>query len=475
MLWLALIFPDLAVECLPGLADSPQSWVLATNGRVLACNAVAAAHGIQPGQGLSGALALDPALQQRPPDPQAQQQILQALAEWGLNFSAEVSLEGTHTLLLEVGTTRRCLGGLEALRQRLQAGLQQRGHRYLEGAAPTPLAALWLARGAPGSIVMHAQQLESSLQSLPVQSAGLSPACLSALLGAGIECIGQLFALPALALARRFGPELPDLLRRALARQADPRLCITAPQRFRRSCELGYPLHEIPRLMAVLSRMIADLADWAWRHAQLLTRIVLVLNHERQAASRIEIGFAGTRSASHLDLVIHESLQRQILPAAVVTLTLEILETQDAPAGSGDLLPAAPGRLREGQELLERLRARLGKAAVSGLAAQADHRPELAWAYTEPGKGGPASAAPLAGPRPLWLLETPRDLGVAALPRLGGPLALLAGPERIESGWWDGGDIARDYFVAAGPDGPQYWVYRERRGEGRWYLQGVFA
>ena len=27
-------------------------------------------------------------------------------------------------------------------------------------------------------------------------------------------------------------------------------------------------------------------------------------------------------------------------------------------------------------------------------------------------------------------------------------LELLAGPERIESGWWDGADVQRDYYVA---------------------------
>jgi protein ImuB len=79
------------------------------------------------------------------------------------------------------------------------------------------------------------------------------------------------------------------------------------------------------------------------------------------------------------------------------------------------------------------------------------------------------------GPRPLWLLEIPRDLGCGALPALTGPLRLLSGAERIESGWWDGADVARDYFVAAAEDGPHYWVYRDCSRESRWFLQGVFA
>lgn len=475
MLWLALVFPDLAVECLPGLGESQDSWVLTDQGRVIVCNAVAHARGIRSGQRLSAAFALDPQLCQRAYDERAEQACLQALAEWALGYSAEVSVEGRQSLLLEVGSTQRYFGGLQALRERLRDGLAQRSHRWLEGGAPTPLAALWLARGLPGQVAAAPAQLREILGVLPVASIGLDAGRLEALHGAGIEHIAQLMKLPAAALARRFGPELPGLLRRALGEHPDPRLLVPPPQAFSRTVELAYPVHEVAQLMGILLRMIPDLGDWGWRKARLLTRIELVLHHERRTPGRLEIGFTGTRNPGHLRLVIEENLRRHVLQAAVVGITLGILESRDAPAASSELFPAAPSRLQQGQELLERLRARLGDAAVHGLSLRADHRPELAWNYAEPGSARSDTAAVADAPRPVWLLEQARDLGIEALPRLGSYLSLLAGPERIEGGWWDGHDIARDYFVASGPDGPRYWVYRERRGEGRWYLQGVFA
>jgi protein ImuB len=62
----------------------------------------------------------------------------------------------------------------------------------------------------------------------------------------------------------------------------------------------------------------------------------------------------------------------------------------------------------------------------------------------------------------------------------GSPLQLLAGPERIESGWWDGALAARDYFIASAADGALVWVYRARlplqaADGGGWFLQGRFA
>ena len=38
-----------------------------------------------------------------------------------------------------------------------------------------------------------------------------------------------------------------------------------------------------------------------------------------------------------------------------------------------------------------------------------------------------------------------------------------AGPERIESGWWDGADVARDYYLARDAQGARQWVFRDLR------------
>ena len=73
------------------------------------------------------------------------------------------------------------------------------------------------------------------------------------------------------------------------------------------------------------------------------------------------------------------------------------------------------------------------------------------------------------------LLDAPRPLPERnAVPQHeDGPLTLLAGPERIESGWWDGQDMERDYFIARTPREALVWVYRERRAG--WYLHGIFS
>ena len=69
-----------------------------------------------------------------------------------------------------------------------------------------------------------------------------------------------------------------------------------------------------------------------------------------------------------------------------------------------------------------------------------------------------------------------------------GPLRLLAGPQRLETGWWDAGaqgPALRDYFIARSDEAGLLWVYRERLaarsgGEAetapvRWFLHGLYA
>jgi protein ImuB len=76
----------------------------------------------------------------------------------------------------------------------------------------------------------------------------------------------------------------------------------------------------------------------------------------------------------------------------------------------------------------------------------------------------------------LWLLPAPQALEESdGQPQHRGALELLGEPERIETGWWDGGDIARDYYVALDARGARLWIYRERASPHRWFLHGLFG
>lgn len=76
-------------------------------------------------------------------------------------------------------------------------------------------------------------------------------------------------------------------------------------------------------------------------------------------------------------------------------------------------------------------------------------------------------------PRPLWMLDEPQRLAPARGSWPG--LRLESGPERIETGWWDGGDVARDYYVAIDARGRRLWIFRRRFIPRHWFLHGIFG
>ena len=111
-----------------------------------------------------------------------------------------------------------------------------------------------------------------------------------------------------------------------------------------------------------------------------------------------------------------------------------------------------------------------------GVCLIAEHRPEAAWRRVHELRWNFASRVSeemvdQGMPRPVWLLDEP-------LPLL--KPEILQGPERIESGWWDGKGVARDYYIARQSHGAQQssgarlWVFQERQSK-RWYVHGLFA
>jgi protein ImuB len=53
-------------------------------------------------------------------------------------------------------------------------------------------------------------------------------------------------------------------------------------------------------------------------------------------------------------------------------------------------------------------------------------------------------------------------------------VAHYCGPERIETGWWRGQDVHRDYYLVETTDGKRFWLFRTL-GDERWFLQGMFG
>ena len=293
---------------------------------------------------------------------------------------------------------------------------------------------------------------------------------LATLDGIGVHRLGELMALPRDGVARRFGQRLLDEIDRAYARLPDPRPLFIAPERYHGQIELPSPVEEVEALLFAVKRLVVELAGFLQGRGAGVTRLRCDMMHEDMEPTSIVIGLAATRQIDHMLNVLRERLAREQLPDRVEAIRLVSEEIAPLAAKEGDFFPTSKRNTAEsGAQLTERLRARLGNDAVQTLGLHADHRPEKAWRYRSDMVATVSVSAP-SSLRPLWLLAEPKPLeGEPSMV----DLKLLSGPERIETGWWDGGEIGRDYFVGRNAEGAKVWLYRDR--EGKWFVHGVFA
>ena len=506
MHWLALHLPQLSLEAfcatLPP-SPVPRPVALVAEHQIHSVDHSAAECGVRPGMKRATALALVADLLLAEADPRRAADALRAVAHTALAYTPAVTRHDGQTVLLEVQASLRLFGGPAALWQRLQAALAPLGHRLHAAAAPTALGAALLAQWQPrdrGDLLQgpHATDL-SALQTLldeaPVWLLGRGREHWEALQGMGLRTLSDLRHLPRSGLARRFGSELLDDLDRARGLQADPRRWLSLPECFDSRLELHARAENTEQVLHGASVLLARLVAWAQARRARVGGFTLCMAHERQRQgalppTELQVDLAEPAlDAAHLQMLLRERLARITLAAPTMDLHLRCSRLVEGAAPNGELFPTRASQAEGLTRLLERLRARLGDAQVLRLEAVADHRPEHA-SRALPAQGLGASAPlalvdlferPLPLHRPAWLLPEPQPLAEReAQPLLQGcPLQLLSGPERIETGWWDGDPTLRDYYIAGAVDGSLVWVYRSRMpvaaGEVSWFLQGRFA
>ena len=488
MLWVALELPALPLQIAERAGASRQPLVIAegpVQRPLVACaNAAAREAGIRAGQAVAAAKALDGGLRVVDRDARAEREALERIAAWAGQFTPMVSLDPLG-IVLEVESSLRLFEGHARLTAAIQRGIRDLGFHATVGVAPTPLAARLFARAeAQGRAVrscLALDELRERLSELPLFLLDWPEKTLAWLTDLGVLRLRDMLELPAEGIARRFGPEIVASLDRLMGRLADPRAPYAPPPRFRSRLELPAEAEGVEALLFALKRMLAEFEGYARGRGAGAQRLSLWLEHGRKARTRLELDFASPeREADFILAITREKLGRLRLPAATIALDLRADALLAYTPRTCAWLPGPREQKVDGERLIERLSARLGRERVFGIALADDHRPEKDWAAIGDRPGVSRQRKPGLSPvfvhRPTWLLQRPHRLITRdGQPALQGALELAAGPERIEAGWWDGEEVRRDYFVATNARGETFWIFRDHRDLSAWYLHGVFS
>lgn len=524
MLWIALNLPQLPLDSILRLqprdaaqlqAQAAAPVVVTHKKRVGWCSPAALDAGIRPGMSEANAWSMTAALQVHARDPERERQALQEAALWTLHFTPHVVLQTTTQtpgLLAEVGPSLRLFGGLAKLRAQLVRGIAELGLQAACAVAPTAAGAWLLAQAAGPAAAEAGAKAEAEatdpivpstadatrlLDALPLSVLESAQPHRETLAGIGCTTLGQLRRLPRAGLARRFGKGLLTEIDRAYGNLAEAHRWFEAPEAIDLKLELPARVEHADALLFAARRLLLQLTGWLTARHAAVAGITLWLHHEprrkdeRQSTPLTILLAAPSRDADHLGLLMRERLGQLVLRAPVIEIALVADRIIAQAAPNTELFPTLASDAENTGRLVERLQSRLGTEAVRCLAIRPDHRPERSHDSPILLQGRPAIRSRNAGMtpppalavpamRPGWLLPQPLALLTRQhKPFYQSPLTLLAGPERIEAGWWDDALALRDYFIAENDRHVLLWIFRLRPdAQGRedgWFLHGFFA
>lgn len=360
--------------------------------------------------------------------------------------------------------------------------------------------------------------LATSLDALPLDALPGVAAHSHTLARLGCRTLADVRALPRGGLSRRFGAGLLQTLDQAYGRSPEAFEWLVLPPVFDARLELPGRVESAPALLFAANRLLQQLCAWlAGRHAGVTAFTLRWLHdwHRRDSSREGEwtVRLASpTRDYPRLSRLLAEHLQRIQLHAPVGDISLHADAIEALPVSNQQLfqehredqLNAGPDALltpsaQRAQRdallaLLEKLSVRLGPERVLQARIQADHRLECAQQWQTAVQALSDKTRQLApaklladAPQPCWVLPEPLplalDRGMGQHPVYQGRLTLLAGPHRVEAGWWDAhtghARFTRDYYLASSAHAGLLWVFKGQQAAddagSPWYLHGFFA
>ncbi len=474
MLWLCLNFPDLPINVfsIDRTIENPIA-IIGPSNTIIAINKECQSLGIKNGMSLSAAYAISNLIEVKHRNKHKEAKKLEEIAISLFQYSSQISISLPSSVLIEIGASIALFRSTQHLIDQIKKTIIKLGLDAQTAASPTPTAAIWLALQKTNAEVLTLDDLPQYINPLSISNieykniSNIEPS------DVGIKTIGQLACVPRSAVTQRWGSGVLDQLDRAFGRKPDPHPLFILPHRFNTEISLNLPASSVTEILFGINRIMQIMANYLQVKQRGVIEFELSITNEENFSHNFNFKLSvPSRDPKHLTSLAQERLNRETIPSRIESIQLKSIKELTLTPSSHSLIPQSERTTLSGGQLIDQLQARLGEKSVYGVTVYADHRPEKSWRATIPGEKH--HHAPL-NHRPSWLLRTPKALiSISDIPQLRGPLTILNGPERIETGWWDEKDIKRDYFLALTQDRSQIWIYKDVKNQ-KWFLHGIFS
>lgn len=341
--------------------------------------------------------------------------------------------------------------------------------------------------------IVAAGKNRDTVPELSVDVLRLTPDVVQLLRQFDLRRIRQLMDLPRGQVVARFGQETILRLDQALGDIPE----IVVPERHvepvRAVWTFEEPVSHPHVIENVLERLIHDVVGTLVPRHVGVRRLLCSLTTVDKNRTDFAVGLLHPSvSAGQLVGLVRLRLERTTLPAAVATIKVRAL-VAPLDIRQGHWFESEDNAQRHAafRDFVERVSSRLGDEAVLQPRLCAEEQPELSWEYVPWLRRRHQSATHLAAigsaalAYPIDLFAGPQAVHVETGPPDQRPrqfawrqrlydIARAWGPQRIETGWWRGHDIRRDYYRVEAAGGERFWLFRDC-GREAWFLHGVFA
>ena len=442
--------------------------------------------------------------------------------------------EAPESCFLDVTGLGALFGDEASLRKRVSRYLKDAGYIAFSAIANTPGMAWGMAhyhRSSAPDVCdsISDETLRHEFRKLPVGALRLHSGTQNTLARLGVERVDQLLKIPRTHLASRFGDEVAGRIDQAFGRVEEPIVARHLPAEFEASQFIEFPTRDRETIGIIVSRLLKQICDQLVANQKGALQWRVRLDCLEAPAIEFEVNlFQPTATVEHvlqlvelqLESVLKPHLRRKRLrkesaadKLSQVTSRKRLTRTRTVTSiqvqeilirvtscvllvhRQRELFDESPRLDRqELAYLINHLTSRLGQESVVYPTLQAGAQPELSFRYK-----------PLVDPkrmrsrrreniktyshrqaRPLRLLEEPvvldgsskkigaPDAEMPGLFRYRGALRQVVaqwGPERIETSWWRGPTIRRDYWRIEVESGQQFWIYFDLRRK-QWFSAG---
>jgi len=481
MLWLYLHFPHLQLDNLHLVPeDTPESKqaIIIVEPRshiIYQLNRTAKKKHLKVGMNLATAAALCQPLKIVPYQPEFEQQRLIELANWFYHITADIGLFKPNGMVFAVSSMLTLHRGLEAYLDKIKNLLNTQAVTAILALAYSPLAARVLAQSGLAQLSDKPGDIKVQLEQIPIVQLELPIRQQEQLKRIGIDYLSDLNQLPRKEIGARLGLNILEYLDQLYAQRPTSLDTFKPDDYFSQALLLNQEINSTAALLFPLKLLLNKLQQFLHTRARLIQTLFLFLGYRDDTALTVEIASAEPESLCQNWLVLVKlKLETLQLKSTVVSLRLKSGDLLEQGTQSRDLFDETHKQLSPNQ-LLSRLRAKIGQHSIQLICLHEDYRPEYAFSYRavsycddgydkdnskRKNKSGPIPAL-----RPSLLFYDPRPLDEA--------IRIIHGPERIQSAWWRSDPACRDYFVAKNQRQQTLWVFRDRQQN--WFVHGLFA